>query len=337
MKAMLDTIQCGDSSDLLKQLPTDFADMVITSPPYYKQRNYNDSGLGIGHERTPEFYLEALLETLAECVRIVKPTGNIVYNIGDKYQKGSLLLLPFRFAIMACERFQLQLINEITWIKTNPTPRQFDRRLVSSTEPFFHFAKCNEYYYDRDNFCKTEKKSERSNPTPKLGYKYRELVDQSEVLTVAQKQLAHCELDEVIAEVHSHKIHSFRMKIRGVHAEAFGGQEGGRKGQMDKKGFTIIRLRGTKMKRDIIQSNVETLPGNGHSAIFPLGIIKEMIRLLCPPGGTVVDPYIGSGTTAVAAIHENKHYFGIDIDPSYCVSAEERINEYIRQREYAAA
>ncbi|MCY4610509.1 MAG: site-specific DNA-methyltransferase [Gammaproteobacteria bacterium] len=336
MKNVLDSIQCGDATTLLKQLPDQCADLIITSPPYYLQRTYNDSGLGVGQERTPEYYLEALLETFTECVRVIKPTGNIVYNIGDKYLNGSLLLLPFRFATMACDRFPVKLVNEITWVKRNPTPRQFDRRLVSSTEPFFHFAVTNDYYYDRKNFCQVEQESEQATPTPKLGQKYRELINGSGILSEIQKQLAHRELDEVIAEVHDRKIHSFRMKIKGIHAEAFGGQEGGRKGQMDKKGFTIIRLKGEKMKRDVIESKVESLPGNVHTAIFPLEIIEEMIRLLSPNKGLVIDPYIGSGTTAVAAIIENRHYLGIDIDPDYCVSAMERISEVKKECKHAA-
>ena len=336
MKKMLDKIQCGDASTLLKQLPNQCADLIITSPPYYLQRTYNDSGLSVGQEKTPEYYLEALLETFAECIRVIKPTGNIVYNIGDKYLNGSLLLLPFRFATISCDRFPVKLVNEITWVKRNPTPRQFDRRLVSSTEPFFHFAITDDYYYDRKSFYQSEDELERTTPSPKLGQKYRDLIDSADLLSDIQKQLAHSELDEVIAEVHDRKIHSFRMKIKGIHAEAFGGQEGGRKGQMDKKGFTIIRLKGQKMKRDVIESKVESLPGNAHTAIFPLSIIREMIRLLTPDGGLVIDPYIGSGTTAVAAIMESRHYLGIDIDPDYCVSAMERIGEIKKECKHAA-
>lgn len=325
MKNLLNSIQCGDSTNLLKQLPDHCIDLVVTSPPYYQQRMYNNIGLSIGQEKTPEYYLDALMDTFSQCVRVIKPTGNIVYNIGDKYLSGSLLLLPFRFAVMVCETFKLKLINEITWVKRNPTPRQFSRRLVPSTEPFFHFALSDDYYYDRESFLSDEKKVKRSAPTPMLGQKYRKLVDESDVLTTSQKKLAHRELDEVIADVHDGKIYGFRMKIKGVHAEAFGGQGGGRKGQMDRKGFTIIRLNGEKLKRDVIESTVETLPGNTHTAIFPLSIVREMIRLLCPEDGIVLDPYVGSGTTAVASIMEGRRYVGIDIDPEYCFSARERI------------
>ena len=280
--------------------------------------------------------MKALLDTFAECARVIKPTGSIVYNIGDKYLNRSLMLLPYRFAIMACERFNLRLVNEITWVKRNPTPRQFDRRLVSSTEPFFHFAVRDDYYYDRKNFCSAEREVKPSKPGANLGKRYRDLVHGSAILTETQKRLAYNELNEVIEEVRSGRIHGFRMKIKGIHAEAFGGQEGGRKGQMERKGFTIIRIKGEKMKRDAIESCVESLPGNGHTAVFPVAIIRELIRLLCPPGGLVIDPYIGSGTTAVAAIMEGRRYFGIEIDPAYHASAVERVNAQLKGGKRAA-
>ena len=335
-KETLDTVQCGDAVALLKRLPSHCADLIITSPPYYKQRLYNENGLGLGQERSPGLYLEALLDAFAECVRVVKPSGSIVYNIGDKYLNRSLMLLPYRFAITACERFKLRLVNEITWVKRNPTPRQYDRRLVSSTEPFFHFAVCDDYYYDRKNFYRAEQQDKPSKPGAKLGQRYRDLVQGSAVLSETQKRLAYNELDKVIEEVRSGRLHGFRMKIKGIHAEAFGGQEGGRKGQMERKGFTIIRIKGEKMKRDVIESPVESLPGNGHTAVFPVAIIREMIRLLCPPGGLVIDPYIGSGTTAVAAIMEGRHYFGIEIDPIYHASARQRVKAHLQGGRRAA-
>ena len=153
---LIDTIQCGDSAFLLKQLPDDSVDFVITSPPYYLQRDYNGSGNGIGHEKRVEAYVDSLLEVFSEIVRVVKKSGNIVYNVEDKYLNSSLLLVPYRFAIKATELYSVRLVNDITWVKKNPTPRQFCRRLVSSTEPFFHFSKEGNYYYDRDNFLDTK-------------------------------------------------------------------------------------------------------------------------------------------------------------------------------------
>lgn len=67
----LNQIVCGNSAVLLREFPSNSVDLVITSPPYYKQRDY---GGGIGNESTPHAYLEALLRIFGECVRIIKPT-----------------------------------------------------------------------------------------------------------------------------------------------------------------------------------------------------------------------------------------------------------------------
>ena len=321
---LLNTIQCGDSTLILKTIPDASVDLVVTSPPYYMQRDYNEMGLGTGHESAVDKYIDSLLETFEEVIRVLKSTGNIIYNIGDKYIGSSLLLVPYRFAISATRRHPIRLINDITWVKRNPTPRQFTRRLVSGTEPFFHFAKGPDYYYDLENFLKCEDKNKRPAPTGRMGEKYRSLIAQSN-LSDAQKRRANESLDDAIREVTRGEIQGFRMKIKGIHAEAFGGQEGGRKLQMDNNGFTVIRIHGKKMKKDVIDSPVESIPGMRHTAIFPLSIIRELVKLLSPKEGVILDPYIGSGTTAIAALEEGRHYIGVDIDSHYCGLVLERI------------
>lgn len=314
-------IACADNRDVIPSLAADSVDLVVTSPPYYQQREYSVSGLG--NEKSVDEYLDNIMETLSQVARVVKPSGNIVYNIGDKIVDGCLQLVPYRFALRAMDELNLRLVNDITWVKRNPTPHQFNRRLISSTEPFFHFALGGEYYYNREAFQPRER-ARRSKPTAKLGSRYRELIDTSE-LTDGERSAAHQALDEVIAEVRNGDIHSFRMKIRGIHAPAYGGQDGGRKMHIERDGFTIIRISGQRIKRDVIESTVESLPGNGHPAIFPVGIVREIIRLLCPPGGQMLDPYLGSGSTMVAAYQEGRSCIGIDISHEYCEMAADRV------------
>jgi len=323
----LNTVQCGDCVSILRQMQKQSVDVVITSPPYFQQRDY--SGIGIGNEGSVNAYIDSLMECLEELLRVVKPTGSIVYNLGDKYLNSSLLLVPYRFAIAATESFGLTLVNHITWAKINPTPRQYKRRLVSSTEPFFHFVKGDDYYYARDKFM-NEPRGKQNPPTERLGEKYRGLIAESSLTTGQKVRALRC-LDEVIGEVRRGDIQGFRMKIRGIHAPAFGGQDGGRKIQMQRNGFTIIRLLGEPMKKDFIQSPVETIKGIGHPAVFPMGVVQELVKLLCPAGGVVLDPYVGSGTTLLAAREENCQYIGIDIDSEYCGYAEERLKNVWRK------
>jgi len=323
----LNRIINGDSLYLAKQIPDNSINLIITSPPYYKQRDY---GMGIGFGNEDEFseYIENLCKLFHECVRMLKNDGSIVFNVGDKYEDSSLLLAPYRFAIEVLKRESVRLVNNVTWVKLNPTPRQFKRRLVSSTEPFFHFVKSDDYYYDIDAFMNHLDRSKKSNgnrSNGNIGKRYFELIDQSS-LSDEEKNMARNELIEVIQEVKSGKLDSFRMKIRGIHSQPFGGQEGGRKIQLEKKGFTIIRIHGNSLKRDVIECPVETIKGSKHPAIYPEYIVQQFINMLTKEGDIVLDPFMGSGTTAIACKNLNRYYIGFEINPEYCTYAEERIN-----------
>ena len=317
-----DTVQCGNNARLLRQVPDNSIDLVITSPPYFNQRI--GAGRADGGEHNANNYLDAVMEVFDECVRVVNPKGSIVFNMGDKYQNGGLLMVPYRFAIRAMDTRNVYLVNNITWLKTNPTPRQYKRRLVSSTEPFFHFVKSPNYYYDQDSFMHEPRKA-RTNITPLLGNRYKKLIRDSD-LTREEKANALAALDAVVDDVRRGKITGFRMKIRGIHSLPFGGNAGGRLTQIQKNGFTVIRMSGASLKKDAIACPVESLKWNSHPAIYPVSLITEMIALLTPPGAIVLDPYMGSGSTGVAAKALGRHYVGMEINPEYCAAARERIN-----------
>jgi len=324
----INKIICGDSIELSKKIPANSINLVITSPPYFKQRDYGGFDQEIGNESTVEDYINNLLKLFHECVRILKDDGSIVFNLGDKYEKSSLLLVPYRFAIEVLKKEPIKLVNNITWVKLNPTPRQYRRRLVSSTEPFFHFVKSEKYYYNLDGFMKLSDSPQRkrNNNGNNIGKKYFTLIESSN-LSPKQKQQAREELTKTIEEVKKGKIYSFRMKIKGIHSMPFGGQQGGRRTQILKKGFTIIKINGNSMKRDVIESAVETLKGIKHPAIYPEYIIQELLKLLTRKDDVVLDPFVGSGTTAVACKKLGRNYIGFDINPDYCEMAEKRVEK----------
>ena len=324
----LDQILCGDNLELIRQLPDRSVQLVITSPPYFQQRDY---GGGMGNESRLEEYLENLLSLFRECVRVVKDSGSLVFNLGDKYEDSSLLLVPYRFAIRATETGLVKLVNDVTWVKKNPTPRQFRRRLVSSTEPFFHFVKTEDYFYNLDAFMVDETPPKKLQSQGRsVGQKYFELIDQSD-LSEDEKHNARYALDEAIQEVRRGEIAGLRMKIRGIHAEAFGGQDGGRKIQIEKNGFTLIRLRGNKLKRDVLEHSVESIKGIKHPAIYPVKIVEEFLYLLTRPGDVVLDPFMGSGSTAVACKDLGRYYIGYDINPEYCQYAQNRVQALVHE------
>ena len=330
----IDQILCGDNLELIRQLPDCSIQLVITSPPYFQQRDY---GGGIGNETDVNDYIATLICLFRECVRVVREDGSIVFNIGDKYQDSNLLLVPYRFALAATTTGLVRLVNEITWIKKNPTPRQFTRRLVSSTEPFFHFAKTDCYFYNPKAFLAESRPSKhakkKTNANTNIGLRYFELIDESE-LSEVEKSVARLELAKVIQEVKSGKTQSFRMKIRGIHAPPFGGQMGGRTLQLKNKGFTIIRIHGNKLKRDVIETSVATLKGNKHPAIYPVEVVEAFLHLLTPSDSIVLDPFMGSGSTAVACKNLDRHYIGFDINTNYCEYARQRVSDVPIEKQY---
>jgi site-specific DNA-methyltransferase (adenine-specific) len=323
MSLLLDSILCGDCFELIKTIPDKSINLIITSPPYYKQRNY---GGGMGNEEDLQDYLDKLLCLISDCIRVLKDDGNIVFNLGDKYEASSLLLVPYRFAIQASEKYPIKLVNAITWVKSNPTPRQYKRRLVSSTEPFFHFVKSENYYYNLDAFMQGNgSKKAKSQASAKIGQSYFQLIDESDLLP-AQKHHAREELSKIIEEVKAGQIEGFRMKIRGIHSEPFGGQAGGRQIQLEKNGFTLIRIHGNPLKKDAVEMAVESLKGMAHPAIYPAKLIMEFLHLLSKEDDIILDPFIGSGSTAVAAKMLNRRYIGFELNPDYCQQAEERVS-----------
>jgi len=324
----MNKIICGDAVTELKKLEKESVDLILTSPPYWEQRKYTkDDSREIGKEKNIVDYLNSLEMVFDECLRVCKRTGSIVFNIGDKYVKGDLQLIPYRFAIRMKDRHApaLKLINDITWVKSNPTPRQYKKRLISATEPFFHFVKYEHmFYYNQEAFFEEDKPA-KSKVTPKKGEGYATKIQNSD-LTPKEKLNALIALTKTVQEVRDGKITDFRMKIRGIHKKAFGGQAGGRNNQIDKQGFTVIRMYGNKLKRDVIESSCANTKNIDHPAIFPLTLVKEVVKLLSKEDNIVLDPFCGSGQVCLASKSLNRQYLGIDLNSYYCDMTKKRLS-----------
>ena len=86
-----------DAVEVLAGFPAGCIDCAVTSPPYWGQRAYSGGGLGL--EPTWQEYVEHLLVVFAQVKRVLKPSGSFWLNLGDAYQKKSLLGLPWRVAL----------------------------------------------------------------------------------------------------------------------------------------------------------------------------------------------------------------------------------------------
>ncbi len=171
------TVISGDSVRVLKDMPDESIDCIITSPPYYGLRDYGIEGQ-IGLEKTPEEYVNKLMEVFKECKRVLKNTGTFWLNIGDtyassgterfdkkeydgksgihcgrgrtnSYQPKCMLMMPERIAFALISDDWI-LRNKIIWYKRNHMPSSVKDRFSSSWEYVYFFSKSKKYFFDLD-------------------------------------------------------------------------------------------------------------------------------------------------------------------------------------------
>jgi DNA modification methylase len=140
----------GDAREVLPSLPTGSVCSVVTSPPYFRQRQYGKHELEMGREKEPQEYVDALVQLFGVIRPIMNNDGTLWVNIADTYAKdGNLYGVPFQFAL-AMRHAGWLWRQTIVWSKPDPTPEPVDDRPSTSHEYVFLFAKQRDYYYDID-------------------------------------------------------------------------------------------------------------------------------------------------------------------------------------------
>ena len=164
-------LHLGSALEVLKTFDNEIVDCVVTSPPYYNLRDYqNDQQLGM--EKSPVQYVANLVEIFNEIKRILKNDGVVWLNLGDTYAKDKNLLgIPWRVAF-ALQESDWYLRSDIIWQKTSILPESVKDRCTKSHEYIFMLTKSQNYYYNaeaikeptvsKDNYTR-----DRDNPNNK--------------------------------------------------------------------------------------------------------------------------------------------------------------------------
>lgn len=111
-------ITCSDAIAYTRTLPDNSVNCVVTSPPYWQQRDYGVDGQ-MGMESNLNDYLQYLETLFLEIKRILTPDGTIWVNLGDKRHNKQLMMIPSRFALRMMD-IGLFVRNEIIWHKPAP-------------------------------------------------------------------------------------------------------------------------------------------------------------------------------------------------------------------------
>jgi site-specific DNA-methyltransferase (adenine-specific) len=141
-------VLCGDAAGTLDTLPRASVDTVVTSPPYFRQRDYG-AALQIGGEPTVDEYLARLVDVFSAVRRVLKPTGSIWLNLGDKFVHNNLLGVPWR-AALALQADGWLLRSDVIWHKPNAMPSPVRNRPTTDHEYLFLLTKDRKYFYNAD-------------------------------------------------------------------------------------------------------------------------------------------------------------------------------------------
>lgn len=322
----------GDSLSVLRTIPDESINCIITSPPYWLKREYANGGLG--QEIKKEDYIRGLLDVISELKRVLKKDGSFWLNINDTYYKKSLSGIPWRLAISMMDEQGWILRNEVIWNKLKGGMDSSKDRLSNVHENVFHFVRESKYYYNIDAIRTTSRTSHVKNgvvvsATGVTGSNYKRKIELSTSLTEVEKCSAKKALDQVLIEVAENKISDFRMVIRGQHRSTHSDRVkiSGRARELHDKGFYFLKYHPNGSKpSDVWDIPPEDSHKRGaHFAPFPEELCVLPILATCPPGGVVLDPFVGSGTTSSVAYKLGIKSIGIDLSGQYLDLAKDRI------------
>ena len=329
--------------DTLRKMPDSFIDCVITSPPYWQLRDYGYPEQW-GLEPTFEMYLEHLWLMMDEIYRVLKPSGTVWVNLGDTYngtkngntsnkgyventiidtfKKGKisnikdkcLLLIPHRFAI-GCIDGGWIVRNDIIWAKRNGMPESVTDRFSKKHEYFFFMVKSEKYYFDLDT-----------------------IRDKIKDVSIERLQRGVSENNKWINGADGQTKHSISQprqnittKIPKEQSEMYGSPRA-RQHRENFENNDVINPKGKNPGNVSDFWDVPTKPSsNEHYAAYNDELIRKPILAGCPEGGIIYDPFMGTGSTAEAAIRANRQYIGSEMSAKYCKIAEERLKPYKQQ------
>lgn len=327
--------------DTLRKMPSDFLDCVITSPPYWQLRDYGYDGQW-GLEPTFQLYLEHLWEMMDEIYRVLKPTGTCWINLGDTYNSGGntrsnkdgqvegaishqylentgftktdiklngkpkcLLLIPHRFAIGCIDRGWI-MRNDIIWAKRNGMPESCTDRFSKKHEFFFFMVKSEKYHFDLDSI----RDSIKTVSIERYKYKFTGQEGGNSNNFKGDK---------------SHLIPKTKIK--------FGGNKGdGNDGGIYSGNEWTPRADGKNPGTISDFWDIPTKPSsNEHYASYNDELIRKPILAGCPEGGLIYDPFMGTGSTAQAAIRSKRNFIGSEMSEKYMKICNKRLEPLLKQ------
>ena len=317
LKKHLNTIICGDALITLKKFPDNSIDCVVTSPPYFSLRDYEVEGQ-IGLESDFNEYLDKLLAVFDELKRVLKQEGTCWVVLGDTYGGSGSGGNQFK---------------QKTARKSPPKSKQFynqnkyrksllqipSRFAVVMTEGGWILR--NEIIWHKPNCLPSPARDRFTVDFEKIFFfvKNRKYYFNQQLEPLRdRKRLTRQAFDP-----------AKKQKYRGLSFSA-----------INHKTFEKSRLRmlerDARNMRCVWQVGTSHFAGN-HFATFPKRLVEIPIKAGCPEGGIVLDPFMGSGTTAIVAKRLGRNFIGIELNPKYVKIAEKLATDSLNKNQQDTA
>jgi DNA modification methylase len=299
---------CGDCLDVLRGLPDESVHCCVTSPPYWGLRDYGVDGQ-IGLEETPDAYVARMVEVFSEVKRVLREDGTLWLNLGDSYAgpKGnnrSGLNRP------KCDGGKAIMLDREWWGQA--------KQLVGIPWRVAFALQADGWWLRSDIiWSKPNPMPESVTDRPTKAHEYVFLLAKS-----ARYYYDAAAIQEPMAPASA-----------GRYAYAFGGVKNETLKATDKPTAVVGTRAATDGRNRRSVWTVTTKPyREAHFATFPPKLIEPCILAGCPAGGTVLDPFNGSGTTGAVAVEHGRNYVGIELNPAYIEMAKRRIQAALDKR-----
>ena len=261
----------GSCFELIKELPENSVDLIVTSPPYADTKSYGKK-INVLH---PDKYVEWITPLFVEMNRVIKPTGSIIFNIDDKCVKKLRHTFVFDMISHLSHHTDVKLYDYYIWTKKAFMPNGNKKRLNHVTEWIFHFVK-----------------------------------DQNQVKW---------NIDEVREPYAEASINRYKSKVTAYETDENGIKQGG------KQNIRKVNDKG-KIPSNFFRFNTNaTTRDNKHPAPFNKEIPTWFIKALTDEGDLILDPFMGSGTTAEASVDLGRDWIGFELNKEYVDMIIERV------------
>ncbi|MBI3255946.1 MAG: site-specific DNA-methyltransferase [Candidatus Andersenbacteria bacterium] len=265
----------GDSLKVLKKMPDNSIDLVVTSPPYADQRKSTYGGIH------PDKYVEWFLPISEQLLRMLHPQGTFILNIKEKVVNSERHTYVIEL-ILGMRKQGWLWTEEFIWHKKNCFPGKWPNRFRDSWERLLQFNKQKDF-----NMYQNE-------------------------VRIPMGDWAKARLKN-LSETDKRRDNSKVGSGFGKNVSNWIGRE-------------------LAYPTNVLMMATES-SNKKHSAVFPKELPNWFIKLFTKPGDLVLDPFLGSGTTSIAAFQLDRNSIGIEIQEEYHRLALENIKEQTKQYE----